>query len=108
MQLGSSAFSYIFIAISTLLVLVMVASMVGFRVSAIQLGMDQLHVSPEDHQSLFIHWYVWIIYMGLLMTRLIPSAYFLSWGILCIFFLPVSFVIVLRRRLIQLDGNSVV
>jgi len=35
-----------------------------FCANSIQFGMDQLHDSPSDHQSLFIHWYVCVWYAG--------------------------------------------
>ncbi len=33
-------------------------SFIGFNANVIQFGMEQLHDSPADHQSLFIYWYV--------------------------------------------------
>ncbi len=38
-------------------------SFIGFNANIIQFGMDQLHDSPAEHQSLFIYWYVWIYYI---------------------------------------------
>ncbi len=38
-------------------------SFIGFNANVIQFGMEQLHDSPADHQSLFIYWYVWIYYL---------------------------------------------
>ena len=35
-----------------------------FNASVIQFGVDQLQDSPADHQSLFIYWYVWTIYIA--------------------------------------------
>ncbi len=43
--------------------LAMNVSFVGFNANVIQFGMEQLHDSPADHQSLFIYWYVWIYYI---------------------------------------------
>ena len=34
-----------------------------FNANIIQFGVDQLQDSPADHQSLFIYWYVWVIYV---------------------------------------------
>ena len=48
----------------------MTAACIGFNANVIQFGMDQLHDSPADHQRLFIHWYIWIYYFVLLITRL--------------------------------------
>ncbi len=38
-------------------------SFVGFNANVIQFGMEQLHDSPAEHQSIFIYWYVWIYYL---------------------------------------------
>ena len=35
---------------------------VGFTANVIQFGMDQLHDSPGEDRTLFIHWYVWFYY----------------------------------------------
>ena len=39
-----------------------------FNANIIQFGVDQLQDSPTDHQSVFIHWYVWIIYVTVLIA----------------------------------------
>ena len=39
-------------------------SLVMFNANSIQFGVDQLQDSPADHQSLFIHWYVWAYFLG--------------------------------------------
>ena len=49
---------------------VIIASLVMFHANIIQFGVDQLQDSPADHQSLFIHWYVWAYYLGVLITQL--------------------------------------
>ena len=43
---------------------------VGFNANIIQFGMDQLHDSPMDHQSLFILWYVCVYYLAEFISRL--------------------------------------
>ena len=30
---------------------------------SLHLSMDQLHESPSDHRSLFLHWFVWLKYL---------------------------------------------
>ena len=35
-----------------------------FIANIVQYGVDQLHDSPGDHQSLFIHWFVWATSFG--------------------------------------------
>ena len=37
--------------------LFMAAGYVGFNANIIQFGIDQLHESPANHQSLLIHWH---------------------------------------------------
>ena len=55
---------------SALVFFPMTSACIGFNANVIQFGMDQLHDSPADHQRLFIHWYIWIYYFVLLITRL--------------------------------------
>ncbi len=40
--------------------LLLLMSFISVNANFIQFGIDQLHDSPEGHQSLFIHWYIWI------------------------------------------------
>ncbi len=42
-----------------------------FHANVIPFGMDQLQDSPSDHQSLFIHWYVFAWYSGFLLSEVI-------------------------------------
>ena len=53
-----------------LIFLPMTVGFVGFNANIIQFGMDQLHDSPMDHQSLFIHWYVCVYYSAEFISRL--------------------------------------
>ena len=39
---------------------------IGFTANVIQFGMDQLHDSPGEDRTLFIHWYVWTYYGSIL------------------------------------------
>ena len=55
---------------SVLIFLPMTVGFVGFNANIIQFGMDQLHDSPMDHQSLFIHWYVCVYYLAEFISRL--------------------------------------
>ena len=36
--------------------------LIGFSANVVQFGMDQLHDSPGEDRTLFIHWYVWGYY----------------------------------------------
>ena len=57
------------IAPLVLLSIPMSVALVGLNANVIQFGMDQLHDSPADHQSLFIHWYVWVLFLSSLITQ---------------------------------------
>ena len=43
---------------------------VGFTANVVQFGMDQLHDSPVDDNTLFIHWYVWTYYASFCVVQL--------------------------------------
>ncbi len=57
---GNKLATYSLIIIISVAGLLLLISIVTVNANFIQFGMDQLHDSPEGHQSLFIHWYVWI------------------------------------------------
>ena len=57
----------------TLCVVLMIVGVIGFNANALPFGMDQLHDSPGDHQSLFIHWYVWAWYLGVFAFRIVTQ-----------------------------------
>ncbi len=42
---------------------------VGFTANVIQFGMDQLHDSPGEDRTLFIHWYVWFYFTSIFIGR---------------------------------------
>ena len=44
--------------------------LIGFTANAVQFGMDQLHDSPAEDNTLFIHWYVWTYYASFFSTQL--------------------------------------
>ena len=44
--------------------------LVGFSANVVQFGMDQLHDSPGEDRTLFIHWYVWTYNASLLADQL--------------------------------------
>ena len=50
------------------LVLVL-CGLVSFNANVIQYGMDQLHDAPTEDSILYIHWYVWTTFAGLLALR---------------------------------------
>ena len=44
--------------------------LVGFTANVVQFGMDQLHDSPGEDRTLFIHWYVWTYYVSIFINQL--------------------------------------
>ena len=44
--------------------------LIGFTANVVQFGMDQLHDSPGEDRTLFIHWYVWTYFGSMLMGQL--------------------------------------
>ena len=47
---------------------VLLISSIIFTTNAFNFGMDQLHDSSTQDSILFVHWYVWLNYLGLLVT----------------------------------------
>ncbi len=65
--------SYVFIiglCLPFTLPLAIVVGYVGFTANVIQFGMDQLHDSPGEDRTLFIHWYWWVFYSSYFITQL--------------------------------------
>ena len=58
------------ICLAGFLMLAMIVGFVGFTANVIQFGMDQLHDSPGEDQSLFIHWFMWLYYISVLLSQL--------------------------------------
>ena len=54
--------------------ILLLCSLVAFSANVIQYGMDQLHDAPADDSVLYIHWYVWTVFLVLLVVR--SSVYF--------------------------------
>ena len=50
-------------------VILILCSLVAFSANVIQYGMDQLHDAPTDDSVLYIHWYVWTVFLVLLVVR---------------------------------------
>ena len=69
---SNALFTFFLILLGLLLFLIVVlllASLVVFNANVIQFGIDQLQESPADHQSLFIHWYVWTFYLSVFIAQ---------------------------------------
>ena len=54
-------------------VLLLALSTVSFNANVIQLGMDQLYDFPVEDQSLFIHWFFWVLNLSIFLVNLIGS-----------------------------------
>ncbi len=50
----------------------------GFLANIIQFGMDQLHDSPGEDRTLFIHWFVFVTYAATFISLLVANNTFLS------------------------------
>ena len=51
---------------------------IGFFANHLPFGLDQLYEAPGDHQSLFIHWLIWLTYLGILVNSVSWSLYTIS------------------------------
>ena len=60
-----------------ILVLPLALSTVSFNANVIQLGMDQLYDFPVEDQSLFIHWFIWVLNLSIFLVQLIRSMIYL-------------------------------
>ena len=49
--------------------------LIFFSANVIQYGIDQLHDAPMEDSILYIHWYVWTSYAGLLPMKFAPSIF---------------------------------
>ena len=45
--------------------------LVGFAANVVQFGMDQLHDCPGEDRILFIHWYVWVYFVTIIIGQLV-------------------------------------
>ena len=50
-------------------VIMLYVGLIGFTANVVQFGMDQLHDSPAEDSTLFIHWYVWTYYFSFFITQ---------------------------------------
>ncbi len=51
------------------IVVISYIGLVGFTANVVQFGMDQLHDSPGEDRTLFIHWYIWVYYVTILIGQ---------------------------------------
>ena len=52
--------TWLALGVTVLFGIVVTVGIIGFSANVVQFGMDQLHDSPGEDRTLFIHWYVWI------------------------------------------------
>ena len=69
------------VTLSCIGLIVLFIGLIGFTANVVQFGMDQLHDSPGEDRTLFIHWYVWTYYTSILIDQLacsliFPSSYY--------------------------------
>ena len=64
--------------------LLIVCSFIAFNANVIQYGMDQLHDASTDDLVIYIHWYVWTSYVGLIPMKI----GIVIWGALFLAFIP--------------------
>ena len=50
--------------------LLTLCGLISFNANVIQYGMNQLHDAPTEDSILYVHWYVWTTFAGLLIVRL--------------------------------------
>ena len=71
-------------------------SFVLINANIIQFGMDQLHDSPQDHQSLYILWYVWVTTLAIFISHITADIVLTRTGVAYFFLafpLPIVFLI---------------
>ena len=61
----------------SIVLLILYVGLIGFSANVIQFGMDQLHDSPREDSTLFIHWYVWTYYASFLTVQLSSNLAFI-------------------------------
>ena len=60
----------VFCVLGGILTIIFYVALIGFTANVVQFGMDQLHDSPREDSTLFIHWYVWTYYSSFFVVQL--------------------------------------
>ena len=108
---------YLFLCGGIVVSIVILVGLIGFTANVVQFGMDQLHDSPGEDRTLFIHWYVWTYYASILADQLAWNLMFAlpynggfnyyniaGYSLLALIFLliivvlPITFTLARRRR----------
>ncbi len=98
--IGCVIFSPIIIPLS------IVGGYVGFTANIIQFGMDQLHDSPGEDRTLFIHWYWWVYYASISFSQLVYILSFFEYVFfitsLCVIFLLIFVLLIIVLLIISM------
>ena len=81
---------------------------IGFHANIVQFGLDQRYDSPADHQSLFIHWYIWVFFFVLLVVAVtFKTLYYSSLVGLCVLcFLCMGTLVLLICSLVAVNRKK--
>jgi peptide/histidine transporter 3/4 len=110
---GMLQVSFPFICGSIIVCMVIYVGLICFTANVVQFGIDQLHDSPGEDRTLFIHWYVWTYYASILADQLAYNLVFtfpyninlhayyniIGYGLLALPFLSVIVVLLITLRL---------
>ena len=102
-QLPMSIVVGVVFGIPTLIAFLLIpCGLVCFSANVIQYGMDQLHDAPMEDSVLYIHWYVWTSYAGLLPMEIVFNAigspfFMYSWGLILLPLLLLGITLCLQR-----------
>ena len=102
-QLTSIVLLGIVFGVPTLIAaLLILCGLVCFSANVIQYGMDHLHDAPMEDSILYIHWYVWTSYAGLLPMEIVFNAigspfFMYSWGLILLSLLLLGITLCLQR-----------
>ena len=69
-KVANAVFSVIFLAMGCAAFTASYSGLVGFTANVVQFGMDQLHDCPGEDRTLFIHWYVWVYFVTIVIGQL--------------------------------------
>ena len=80
--------------------ILILCSLVAFSANVIQYGIDHLRDAPADDSVLYIHWYVWSVYLSFFILKLPESTFFiLPYACpLAILFFAITLCIYERKR----------
>ena len=69
----SAIISIIIVVAAVIAIIMVISGYISFNANVIQFGMDQLYDSPSEDSVLFVHWFVFIIYMAHTVNRAVVS-----------------------------------